>query len=101
MRVKLITMKKTVVLALLAGVLAITACRKKRTCECVITETTVTTGMGAGTETEIASEKITIEKQRKKEFITKTDCISTKETNTYNYGPSAEVVSTERKCELK
>ncbi len=94
-------MKKTLLLAVIAVAVSSASCRKERTCECVTTETTVTTGMGAGTETEISSDKSTMDKQRKREFITKTDCISTRETNTYNYGVSTDVVTTERKCELK
>lgn len=94
-------MKKVILLAVIAVAASSTACRKQRTCDCVTTRTTVTTGMGAGTETDISSYKVTMDKQRKRDFKTKTDCISTREVNTYNYNLSTDVVTTETKCELK
>jgi NAD(P)H-hydrate repair Nnr-like enzyme with NAD(P)H-hydrate dehydratase domain len=94
-------MKKLILLALIAAAVSSTSCRKERTCECVTTETTVATGMGAGTETEISSYKETIAKQRKKEFIIKTDCISTRDVRTNSNPARTEVITTETKCELK
>ncbi len=94
-------MKKILFLALIAVAVSSASCRKQRTCECVTTETTVTSGIGGGTDTEISSYKQTMDKQRKREFRTKTDCFSTREMHTYSFGPNVDVVTTERKCELK
>jgi len=94
-------MKKTLILAVIAAAVVSASCRKQRTCECVTTETTLRSGIGGGTDVEISSYKHTMDKQRKREFKTKTECFSTREMNTYTFGPNAEVVTTERKCELK
>jgi hypothetical protein len=101
MQIRLIPMKKILFLAVITAAVSSASCRKQRTCECVTTETTVSTGVGGGTDTEISSYKQTMDKQRRREFITKTNCFSTRETNTYNFGPNTDVVTTENKCELK
>lgn len=94
-------MKKIIPITFITLALVSVSCRKERTCECTSTETTVTSGLTPGTETNVYSYKVSMEKQKKKEFKWMTDCVSTKEQHTNNYGPNTDVVTTERKCELK
>lgn len=99
-------MKKNIlVIAALASLLAY-SCRKERTCECTTTTTRVRTGNNAGTTTSNSTEKITVEKQKKREFLYATNCFSSSgsdEPVSGGTGTSAFTIETsyQKKCELK
>lgn len=98
-------MKRTFLLAIVLLGFTIVSCRKTRTCECKTTETEVITGFGERTEVNYTSDKITMDKQRKKPFKYHENCFSEK----YSYpdsggnGPNAwsSVTTVETICDLK
>lgn len=98
-------MKKNIVVGVIAVAVLSTSCRKERTCECKTTETTVRTGSGAVTDIEMSSYKLTMSKQKKKEFKLMSNCVSSKEQHTNSGGSGSgaytEVITTETKCDLK
>ncbi len=98
-------MKKILPAVVITVAVFATSCRKERTCECKTTQTTVRTGFDAHTETESSSYKITMAKQRKRDFKLMSDCVSTRDTHT-EYGGSGnsahtDVITTETTCDLK
>ncbi len=93
-----------VAIATLAVTLA--SCRKERTCECKTNTTEVRTGNNPSTTAYTTTSKLTVAKQKKKEFTYTSNCFSTKTTNTFNGGGSGNnaytIVSTDdTTCELK
>jgi hypothetical protein len=98
-------MKKILIIFTVVGSVICISCRKERTCECKTTETTVTTGYGAGTVVQNSSTTITKDKQKKNEFKLATNCHSSKNTKTNTGGIGTfeytDVITTEENCELK
>ncbi|MES2764133.1 MAG: hypothetical protein V4677_18090 [Bacteroidota bacterium] len=97
-------MKKIIIPAIILCVLTI-SCRKQRVCECKTTSTEVRSGFGAQTTVDYTSEKVVMEKQRKKAFKYRENCFSTNYsyTNDGGNGPSAwsSVTTVDTECELK
>ncbi len=98
-------MKKTLLLAVIALSLGATSCRKERTCECKTTETEVISGYGAQTNITNSSYKVTMAKQKKKQFKWSQNCFSTSSVANDSGGSGSfawtSVTTTDRNCELK
>jgi hypothetical protein len=98
-------MKKLLIIFTIVASFMGTSCRKERSCECKKTETTVTTGYGAGTVVHNSSTTITKEKQKKSEFRLATNCHSSKDSKTNTGGEGTfeytDVITTEDNCVLK
>lgn len=77
-------MKKIILLAVVAASVTIVSCRKERTCSCTWTNTTTPT-TGAST-TSTGTYKVTMDKQKSKDFRLTQGCYDTKSTQTFtNY----------------
>jgi hypothetical protein len=84
-------MKKMIFLAIVTAAVTMVSCRKERSCSCTTTETNT---YGNFTNTSTSTDKITVEKQRKKFFKAHYDCYSSHTT-------SADGLSiTDRSCTL-
>jgi len=84
-------MKKMIFLAIVAAAVAMTSCRKERTCSCTTTETSTS---GNFSYSYTSTDKITVEKQRKKFFKARYDCYSSHTTS------ADGLTITDRSCTL-
>jgi len=80
-------MKNIIILAVAVIGITTASCRKERTCECKTTQTRVTSQV-AGPQTTVTtySDKVTTEKQHKKQFVRDNSCYSRQYTDISNDG---------------